>query len=260
MQTAKASPIAVAQHNKQAWLDLFADDAQVHDPVGSRSHAGGAALERFYDTFIAPNRIHFEVDYDIACSQTVVRDVVISTVMGGTPLQVDVPLYIRYEIVNQNGEPKVHRLFAHWELAPMMTQQVFRQGVFTGLLAVIKLSGTMLRHQGLGGALGFSRAFFGVGASAKNQCAALLNAVIQQDSKSIQKLLPTSDKVDWAGEPLDAAQLVKKLPNLHWEKMLAGGRQVSARLMHDSGRAVALFDMASNGKDIERLRIYANKA
>ena len=251
--------MAVAEHDRDGWLALFADDAEVHDPVGSRGHAGRAALERFYDTFIAPNRIRFTVDHDIVCQQTVVRDVVISTGMGNTPLQVDVPLFIRYEMVDQSGQPKVRRLYAHWELAPMMSQQVFRQGLLTGLSAMISLSGTMLRHQGLGGALGFSKAFFGVGHAAKQQCTRLLEAVQQGDTTELKQRLPVEGAL-WGSDTLDADQLIDRLSNVRWEKVLAGGRQVSARLHSDQGRAVALFDMADNGKDIAQLRVYANQA
>ncbi|MBT8139844.1 MAG: nuclear transport factor 2 family protein [Gammaproteobacteria bacterium] len=47
--------------NKQAWLDLFDDNAVVHDPVGKSQHdpegkgfAGKARLEEFWDTMIGP--------------------------------------------------------------------------------------------------------------------------------------------------------------------------------------------------------------
>lgn len=258
LDTAKQSPLAVAAHDKAAWLNLFARDAQVHDPVGSRGHAGDEALGRFYDTFIAPNNIRFEVEHDIVCGQSVVRDLVISTRMGGTPLQVDVPLFIRYHIVDEAGQPRIRRLYAHWELLPMMTGQVFNQGVSTGLLALIKLSGNMLHHQGLSGALGFSRAFIGAGAQAKARSEQCLAAIAQADTQQLKKLLPSPSQLQWGEQNIAADELVARLPNLRWEKVLAGGQYVTARLLSPQIRAVALFDFSGKGKQIERLRIYAN--
>ena len=56
------SPAAVAVHDRAAWVGLFSDGARVNDPVGSRPHVGRAAIEKFYDTFIAPNTITFHVN------------------------------------------------------------------------------------------------------------------------------------------------------------------------------------------------------
>ncbi len=260
LQTVERSPAAVAAHDKAAWLALFSDDAEVHDPVGSRGHAGHTALERFYGTFIAPNTIRFDVEHDIVCGQTVVRDLIISTQMGGTVLQVDVPLFIRYEIVAIDGAPYIRRLYAHWELLPMMTQQLFRQGLLPGLSGLLRLSGNMLKRQGLSGALGFSRAFLGVGRRGKRMAQTCLEAIRDADARALHRCTGTQVTLLWAEERIDAASLLDRLPGLHWEKMLAGGRQVSVRLHSDQGRAVALFDFDSNATRLKHLRIYADKA
>ena len=71
----EGSPAAVGDHDKAAWLELFARYNIVEDPVGSRPHLSGVydgrsrrrgsgPLARFWDTFIAPNQIRFQVDHD----------------------------------------------------------------------------------------------------------------------------------------------------------------------------------------------------
>src|SRR5690606_33906741 len=78
----QASPRAVAAHDKDTWVSLFAPGAAVNDPVGSTPHVGPAAISRFYDTFIAPNTIAFHVDRDLVAGRTVVRDLSIETTMS----------------------------------------------------------------------------------------------------------------------------------------------------------------------------------
>ncbi|MGB0213112.1 nuclear transport factor 2 family protein, partial [Algiphilus sp.] len=120
----RASPEAVAAHDKAAWLGLFADDAEVHDPVGSRGHRGHSAISRFYDTFIARNEIRFEVLAEGACDDIVFRDVVIHTRMG-TGLTVAVPAHLRYQLVaDDDGALRIRRLDAHWELRRMIGQSL----------------------------------------------------------------------------------------------------------------------------------------
>ncbi len=256
LATAKASPAAVARHDKAAWLDLFSADAEVHDPVGSRPHAGRAALERFYETFIAPNDIRFEVEHDIICGQTVVRDLVIRTRMGGTALTVGVPLFIRYEIVEQGGEPRVRRLYAHWELLSMMGGQVFSSGIATGLLALIRLSGNMLRQQGLRGALGFSRAFGGVGRAARACAGETLDALAAGDDLRASACLSPDCTIVNGLEPVALAALAQELKGLRWSKLLLGGHQACARLDCNGRTAVALLDFADDSRHVKRLRIY----
>jgi len=90
----KASPEAVAQHDKTAWLNLFTTDALVNDPVGSKPHVGHAQIGRFYDSFIAPNKITFAPEHDTVCGDTVVRDLTIVTILL-TGLTVPVATHIR---------------------------------------------------------------------------------------------------------------------------------------------------------------------
>lgn len=148
----EASPAAVAAHDRTAWVNLYAREGEVNDPVGSRPHRGEQAIERFYDTFIAPNTIRFHVEHDIAKGMTVVRDLTLETVMS-TGATLSVPMHLRYDLVEEDGLLKIARLAAHWELAPMIGQ-LLRAGV-PGLTASAKLTPQLIGNQGLGGAIGF---------------------------------------------------------------------------------------------------------
>jgi steroid delta-isomerase len=64
MKVARASWAAVRSHDKQAWLDLMADDVCIEDPIGSgptnpTGHGirGKAEVSAFYDKHIANSKI-----------------------------------------------------------------------------------------------------------------------------------------------------------------------------------------------------------
>lgn len=57
----------VARGDREAWLDLFADDAVVQDPVGvspldpsGEGHRGKAAIAGFWDRIISQGRVSFD--------------------------------------------------------------------------------------------------------------------------------------------------------------------------------------------------------
>lgn len=59
---------AVGAHDRVAWLDGFADDAVLHDPVGGspldpegRGLRTREAREQLWDLVIAPNRVRFDI-------------------------------------------------------------------------------------------------------------------------------------------------------------------------------------------------------
>ncbi|MCT6631918.1 hypothetical protein, partial [Staphylococcus aureus] len=86
--------------------------------IGSKPHNGHAEIDRFYETFIAPNALSFDVEKDIVGGEdrmTVVRDLHINTVMS-TGVRIAVPMHIRYRLCEEEGALRIHRLYAHWEL------------------------------------------------------------------------------------------------------------------------------------------------
>lgn len=247
------SPAAVAAHDKAAWLGLFASNGLVNDPVGSKPHVGQARISRFYDTFIAPNRINFDVAQDTVCGMTVVRDLIIETTMS-TGLRVDVPTHIRYELVEQDGALKIQNLYAHWELMPMVLQTL-RQGI-SGLVTYGKLSVHMIRCQGIGGVLGFMKGFGGVGKAGKLRAEELLTAISQGDAILARGLMGYCQSQELpAGNPVSPDALVEQLQGLRWTKLTAAGSQVTATVFHGEQRGVVLLTL-DRKRHIESIAFY----
>ena len=187
------SPAAVAQHDRTGWIALFAADCVIEDPVGSRPHRAGdrGVIARFYDTFIAPNVIEFQRGRDYADGLQVLRDLSIEIRMAPR-VTIRVPMYLVYELCHEAGGLRIRRLAAHWELRPML-MQLLRCGL-RGLPPALALGWRMIRLQGLGGTLGFMRAWRSTGSAGK---AAVIAALAREEPP----LLPVADaKVIAAGD------------------------------------------------------------
>lgn len=187
------SPAAVARHDRAAWVALFAADCVIEDPVGSRPHHAGdrGVIARFYDTFIAPNVIVFQRGRDYVDGLQVLRDLSIEIRMAPS-VTIRVPMYLVYELCLEAGGLRIRRLAAHWELRPML-MQLLRCGL-RGLPPALALGWRMIRLQGLGGTLGFMRAWRSAGSAGK---AAVIEALAREE----QPLLPVADpKVIAAGD------------------------------------------------------------
>ena len=256
LAAAKASPAAVAAHDRQGWVDLFASDGEVNDPVGSKPHRGRAAIERFYDTFIAPNTIVFHVDHDIVCGMSVIRDLAIETIMS-TGATLSVPMHLRYDLAHENGTLKIHRLYAHWELAPMVAQML---GLgLKGLWTSTKLGIQMMQHLGLGGALGFSQGFRGIGASGKQRVEAFHTAIGSGASVNAKAQLSPDATLEWpSNRRCSFDDFVKKAAGAQWRKLLAAGEVVSASftLVDAKTHGVALFEFSRADRLIRRIRVF----
>lgn len=265
LATAKASPEAAGRHDKAGWLSLFSADAVVEDPVGSAPHrrrgAGDdAALGCFYDAFIAPNGIVFDVVMDIVVPGAVVRDVVIE-VTAPSGLITRVPTYILYEIVEEDGRPKIARLAAHWELAAMLGQ-VIRQG-WSGLAMSMTLGLRMLRCLGPAGTVGYARAFSGIGEDGKLAAQRLADSFATRNPGALAALLQPDTRIELPapGRRLDAEAAVKEVgQGLTISGLIAAGFSVAFRF-HAQPRGVSVrgigilqFDPAS--RRIERARLF----
>lgn len=69
---------AVHRHDRQAWLDNFAEGAVVEDPIGpspldpdGKGHRGKEEIAAFWDRLIAPNRILFNLHRSYAAGDEV---------------------------------------------------------------------------------------------------------------------------------------------------------------------------------------------
>ena len=119
----RSSPAYVGEHDKAGWLGIFGREHVVEDPVGSRpvrSEEPGD-LARFWDTFIAPNDIEFQVDHDWVNGFDVARDVTIVTTLR-PGVVVRTPAHLLYQTAYEHGILKVRRMAAHWEPRPVYLQ------------------------------------------------------------------------------------------------------------------------------------------
>ncbi len=114
---------AVVAKTKEAWIDLFTDDAIIEDPVGispldpeGKGHRGKAAIATFWDTHIALPDIHFDIRHSYACGNEVANVGAITTTLpNGTKAVAEGVFVYR---VNDHG--KLVSLRAFWEFEKML--------------------------------------------------------------------------------------------------------------------------------------------
>jgi steroid Delta-isomerase len=114
------SRAAVAAGDRDGWLDLFADDAIVQDPIGpspfdpeAKGHRGRDAIAAFYDTVIAASeRIDFEIENSYLCGDEVADVGIIRTTLAGGTHQAVVRGVYTYR---GDGTGKLASLRAFWE-------------------------------------------------------------------------------------------------------------------------------------------------
>lgn len=261
------SPEAVAAHDKAGWVALFARYNLVEDPVGSAPHITGIydartgyrgrdGLGRFYDTFIAPNTIRFHVDRDILNGLHVVRDLTIEIAMSPR-VTVRVPAHLLYELTVEDDALKIFRLAAHWELAPMLRQQMASGWPF--LAVGCASAARLLRHQGVRGMVGFMRALSGVGAAGKAQLERFARYFNAANGPGLEALFASPAigiAFPHAQRELSIAQCAAAGGAMQFTKLLAAGNVVSATLAYHRGderhNGVAVFEL-----DRRTLRIVA---
>jgi ketosteroid isomerase-like protein len=110
---------AVAAGDREGWLELFADDAVVEDPVGpsafdpeGRGHRGRQAIAAFYDAVIAPNEsVRFTIHQSFLSGEEVANVGVITiTLPGGIAVEVDGVYTYR-----RSPDGRIAALRAYWE-------------------------------------------------------------------------------------------------------------------------------------------------
>jgi steroid Delta-isomerase len=115
----RASMAAVEARDRQAWLDLFTENAIVEDPIGpspfdpeGRGHRGIEAIAVFYDTVIAANEsVTFTIRQSFLCGDEAANVGVIRIQFpGGTTVEVD-GVYI----YRRSPDGKIASLRAFWE-------------------------------------------------------------------------------------------------------------------------------------------------
>jgi ketosteroid isomerase-like protein len=114
------SRAAVHARDRDGWLDLFAEDALVQDPIGpspfdpeGKGHRGRAAIAKFYDEVIAPSQaVDFEINASYLAGDEVADVGIIRTTIAGGTHQAVVHVVMTYRT---NGAGKIASLRAYWE-------------------------------------------------------------------------------------------------------------------------------------------------
>lgn len=220
------SPVLCAAHDRAGWVGLFASDGQINDPIGSKPHEGREAIERFYDTFIAPNHIAFDVEHDIVDGMSVMRDLTLTSTMS-TGLAIPVPMHLRYDLVEERvegrGALKIRRLYAHWELPILLAAQM---GTLKGWMTSMELTPALLKHQGFSGLMGFMRGMRGNGRAGKKAAEAFLAAASRGDvAASLALCHPEARSVEGS-----LKEVITRLKGATARKFLASGDWVTATI------------------------------
>ena len=270
---AHASPAAVAAKDKRAWLALFADGGAVHDPVGTPACAKGAFtigrangpddLARFYDCFIAPNTVRFEVHRDMVAGRSVVRDVTLHTTgLSGVPTAV--PAHLIYTMAEGAGPVRIARVEAYWQSADVM--RTVRGAGARGVAATVISIWQLVRSFGVAGTRAYLRGVQDRPRSkgARDAVRAWVDAIGADDGKRIEALSKPSCEVELPGGERTsiAGALSGELRGwkVEADKILVSGWAASCTLRMRAGDreryGVAVFELARPSMRIQRVRLY----
>jgi len=272
---AQSSPAAVAAKDKRAWLALFADGGSVHDPVGTPVCSKGAYtfgrpegrgpddLSRFYDCFIAPNAIRFEVHRDVVTGRSVVRDVTLH-VTGPAGVPTAVPAHLVYTMASAPGPLKIARMEAFWQSADVM--RTVRRAGARGVAATALNLWQLARAFGVAGARAYLR---GVQDRARSSVAreavrAWVGAIDAADAERAATLCDAACEIELpSGERVSIARALSgDLAGwkIEADKVLVCGWAASCSLHLRSGdrerHGVAVFELARPSARIRHVRLY----
>ncbi|WP_040791685.1 nuclear transport factor 2 family protein [Nocardia paucivorans] len=258
LATVTASPRAVSAHDRKAWVDLFTENATVNDPVGSTPHIGRAAIERFYDTFIAPNTITFDVAHDFIARDpdgpaSILRDLTIRITMS-TGAAVHVPMHLRYELAQVAGELRIDHLAAHWEL-PAMVRQLMRTGA-AGWVAGAKLGRLLVRNQGIAGPVGMARAYRNVGRTGRRRALELSTAAGRGDGDAVSEATGHGSALLWSGNRISPTEFAERARGWRRGKTITAGRTITASVELADGPGLVMLEFAPTTPRIETVRVH----
>jgi hypothetical protein len=221
----RSSPVHVAAQDKAGWIGIFGRRHVVEDPVGSRPvrSEDSGSLARFWDTFIAPNQIEFQVAQDWVDGLDVVRDVTIVTTLR-PGVVVRTPAHLIYQTTYEDGVLKVRRMAAHWEPRPVYLQLL--RPTWAHVRAGLGQFARMFRTLGVVPSLQF------VGAACH---------------------------LGWRRKRVLRAELATKgITQL--SKLIASGRSVTASGTVDGSPAAVIAWFAPRSHTLTEMKIYSDKA
>ena len=255
------SPQSVAAHDRESWLALFGDEALIEDPVGSPpARKATGALGRFWDTFIAPHDIRFEVRRDHFIGRDVFRDAVIHTRIGPR-ITIEVPAYLLYQLEDGGHGLEVRRMAAHWQLG-RLSLGALKLGP-RAWLPLTLLFARMLRRMGLSWVGGYLASLWsGIGARGLDTATRLARKLGARDGDAVTALFDDGAIVELGAVRLSPAGLVGALPpgsRLAIEAPVSAGWTVSFRFRIEGGKpkeGLALLEFAPASRRIHRARFF----
>ena len=106
-----------SERRKAAWLELYADDAILEDPVGvspldpaGLGHRGREALSRFWDLVIAPGRMTYAIRESYPCGDECANVWTLTNILPGDVV-ITVDLVSVYKV---NSAGKLAAMRAYW--------------------------------------------------------------------------------------------------------------------------------------------------
>jgi hypothetical protein len=251
------SPESVAAHHREAWLALFANDALIEDPVGSPpARKATGALARFWDTFIAPHDIRFEVRRDHVIGRDVFRDAVIHTRVAPN-VDIDVPAYLLYQLDDGADGLQVTRMAAHYQLA-RLSFGALKLGP-RAWLPMTLLFARMLRRMGIAWVGGYLASLWnGVGTRGVRAASALARALESHDTAALAALFADDAIVEIGTTTLSPSALAVAGTRLAIEAPVSAGWTTSFRFRLDGAtpsEGLALLEFAADRR-IRRARFF----
>jgi hypothetical protein len=268
------SPELVDKHDRAGWLDLFSSNAIVEDPVGAGPtrkgkdmRKGKDALGRFYDIFIGPNKIKLDVHQDIVVGDEMVREVSIHTTLPNGAITI-VHSYLDYKIVEENGQPKIDILRAHWDLGRNALAMVQNSGV-KGITGSTVQFGAIVKAQGIRRTIEYLGAMYrGIrkkGIKAANAFAVAVNA---KDDGAFTRLFDTGATIDFpvGGNPVSARDFLTGTGEhikLEFKGLRSGGWFTSCTFnAREAGRDIhgaVFFEFSPKSRKIVNVRFFWNQ-
>lgn len=234
------SPACVAAHDREGWLSLFAEDAAIEDPVGSPpAPKSDGTLGRFWDAFIAPNSIYFDVSADHTTPRSTLRDATIHT---RTPsgVTVAVEAYLEYRITERNGALSVERMRAFWSLRKMVLF-VVKSGP-RAWWAMSSLFVGMFRTLGVPSVLDYLASLWRtIGSRGERVAYELAEALSRRDESAVRALFAGDASVERRGDiarPEDLVASIAEGSKVSIEAPIVAGYTCAFRYRIDGAEAV----------------------
>jgi len=114
--------------DREAWLENFANDAVVEDPVGpspldptGHGHHGRKAIGQFWDRVIGPCAVRFEIDRHYSCGNEIANIGTVYNRLPGSDTEIAAEGVFVYRV---DAEGKLVSLKAYWDYEATMAGAV----------------------------------------------------------------------------------------------------------------------------------------